>query len=53
MKRVEIEKTPAGVFLIKVNGRIVRNPHSCPQGAATFATEEDAREWYEENKKGS
>jgi hypothetical protein len=52
MRKVVIEKSPAGSYIIRVNGRIVRNPRSCPQGAATYATEEEARKWYEENMKG-
>jgi hypothetical protein len=52
MRKVAIEKTLAGFFIIRVNGRIVRNPRSCPPGAATYATEDEARKWYEENRKG-
>ncbi len=48
-KQVIIEKTSTGCFIVKVNGRIVRNSHSCPKGAATFASEAEARAWYEEN----
>jgi hypothetical protein len=44
-KKVEIKQASTGFYLIYINGRVVRNPRSQPMGAATFRTEEDAREY--------
>lgn len=51
MKKVTIEKTVSGQCIIKVNGHIKRNRNRCPAGVATFGSEQEAREWYEEQKK--
>jgi hypothetical protein len=48
---IQIVKTKAGVYIIILNGRIVRNSHSCPPGAATYGSEEEAREWLANNRK--
>lgn len=44
-KKIEIKRGSTGHYVIYINGRIVRNPRSQPMGAATFGSEEEAREY--------